>query len=148
MYKLNKKKGFNLIEVICSITLFSILFMITLTIGVKVLNIKKYNKEINNYTLVMEEIKNRMIYNSTYNEIERLNLEHKYYISKEDINLDKLRQKDLIDIFIESKPFQEPYLVISIEEGYILKLNLKLYAKVNNNINIMECEFYKGKYKR
>lgn len=148
MYKLNKKKGFNLIEVICSVTLFSILFMITLTIGVKVLNIKKYNKEINNYTLVMEEIKNRMIYNSTYNEIEQLNLEHKYYISKEEINLDKLRQKDLIDIFIESKPFQEPYLVISIEEGDVLKLNLKLYAKVNNNTNIMECEFYKGKYKR
>jgi hypothetical protein len=112
------------------------------------MKLKKYNKEINNYTLVMEEIKNRMIYNSTYNEIERLNLEHKYYISKEDINLDKLRQKDLINIFIESKPLQEPYLVISIEEGYVLKLNLKLYAKDNNNINIMECEFYKGKYKR
>jgi prepilin-type N-terminal cleavage/methylation domain len=148
MCKSNKKNGFNLIEVMCSVTLFSILFMITLTIGVKVLKIKKYNKEINNYSLAMEEIKNRMIYNSTYNELQQLKLENRYYISEENINFDKLRQKDLIDMFIETKPLQESYLVISIEEGMVLKVNLKLYAKVNNDINIMECEFYKGEYKR
>lgn len=148
MYKLNKKKGFTLIEVLCSITLLSVLFMIILTMELKVLKVEKYNKQINNYTLFMEEIKNVMIYNSTYDEIEKLNLEHKYYISEENIDFDKLREKGVINMFVETKPLKDPYLVISIEDGKVLKVNLKLYANIINNTKVMECEFYKGKYKK
>jgi len=148
MYKLNEKKGFTLIEVLCSITLFSVLFMIILTMQLKVVKIQKYNKQIDNYTLFMEEIKNVMIYNSTYDEIEKLNLENKYYISEENIDFDKLREKGVINMFVETRPLKEPYLVISIEEGKVLKVNLKLYANIINNTKVMECEFYKGKYKK
>lgn len=148
MYKLNKKKGFTLIEVICSITLFSILFMITLTMSVKVLEIKNYNKKINNYSVVMEEIKNTMIYNATYDEIKKLNLEYRYYIDIENIDFDEIREKGTANMFAETKPLKDTYLAISVEDGNVLKVNLKLYTKVNNDTKIMECEFYKGKYKR
>lgn len=148
MYRLNKKKGFTLIEVLCSITLLSVLFMIILTMELKVLKVEKYNKQINNYTLFMEEIKNVMIYNSTYDEIEKLNLEHKYYIPEENIDFDKLREKGIINMFVETKPLKDSYLVISIEDGKVLKVNLKLYANIINNTRVMECEFYKGKYKK
>jgi prepilin-type N-terminal cleavage/methylation domain-containing protein len=148
MYRLNKKKGFTLIEVLCSITLFSVLFMIILTMELKVLKVEKYNKEINNYSPILEQIKNTMIYNSTYDEIEKLNLEHKYYMSEENIDFDKLREKGVINMFVETRPLKEPYLVINIEEGKVLKVNLKLYANIINNTRVMECEFYKGKYKK
>jgi prepilin-type N-terminal cleavage/methylation domain len=148
MYKLNKRKGFTLIEVLCSITLFSVLFMITLTMELKVLKVEKYNKQINNYSSIMEQIKNTMIYNSTYDEIEKLNLEHKYYMSEENIDFDKLEEKGVINMFVETKPLKNPYLVISIEDGNVLKVNLKLYANIINNTKVMECEFYKGKYKK
>lgn len=148
MYKLNKKKGFTLIEVLCSITLYAILFMITLTMGVKVFEIQKYNKKINNYFVVMEGIKNTMIYNATYDEIKKLNSEYRYYMPIENIDFDELREKGVTNMFVETKPLKDSYVVISVEDGNVLRVNLRLYTRINNNTNTMECEFYKGKYKR
>jgi len=148
MFRSNKKKGITLIEVICSITLFAILFMITLTMELQVLKVQRYNKQTNKYALFMEEIKNIMIYNATYDELKRLKSENRYYISTENIDFDKLIEKDVMNMFIETKPLKEPYLEVGVEDGKVLKVNFKLYAKVINNIIVMECEFYKGKYKR
>lgn len=148
MYRLNKKKGFTLLEVMSSITLFSILFMIIITMELKVLKVEKYNKEINYYSIVVEEIKNAMIYNSTYDEIKKLNLEHKYYIPTENINFQEFGAKDVTDMFVETKPLEEPYIEISVEDGKVLKVNFRFYGNVLNNRIVMGCEFYKGKYKR
>lgn len=148
MYKLNKKKGFSLVEVMCSITLFSILFMITLTIELKVLKLEKYNKEINNYSIVVEEIKNTMIYNFTYDDLKKISLEHKYYMPIENIGFDKIETKGVTNMFVETKPLKDPYIKISIDDGKVLKVNFKLYTEAINNKIVMECEFYKGKYKR
>lgn len=148
MFKLSKKKGFTLIEVLSSITLFAVLFMIILSMQLSVSRLERYNKQLANYSVFMEELKNVMIYNSTYNEIMKLNLEHRYYISKENIDFEKVREKGFMKLFVETKPLEEPYLALNVEEGKVLKINLKLYTRFINNTKIMECEFYKGKYKK
>lgn len=144
----NSKKGFTLIEVLCSVTLFAVLFMIVLTMQINVLKVQRYTKQVNSYSLFMEELKNTMIYNSTYDEIEKLNLEHRYYIPEENIDIDKLREQGVINMFVETKPLKEPYLEIKIENDKVLRVNLKLYVNVINSTKVMESEFYKGKYKR
>lgn len=148
MFKLSKKKGFTLIEVLSSITLFAVLFMIILSMQLSVSRLERYNKQLTNYSVFMEELKNVMMYNSTYNEIMKLNLEHRYYISKENIDFEKVREKGFTKLFVETKPLEEPYLALNVEEGKVLKINLKLYTRFINNTKIMECEFYKGKYKK
>lgn len=148
MLKLNSKKGFALIEVLCSITLFAVLFMIVLTMEISVLKVQRYTKQLNSYSLFMEELKNTMIYNSTYDQIEKLNLEHRYYISEENIDISKLRELGPINMFVKTKPLKAPYLEINIEDGKVLKVDLKLYAKFINSTKVMESEFYKGHYKR
>lgn len=142
------KKGFTLIEVLCSMTLSAVLFMMVLTIQIDVLKVQRYNRQVNSYSVFMEELKNTMIYNSTYDEIEKLNLESRYYIVEENIDTDKLRERGVINLFTEVKPLKEPYLIINIENGKVLKVDMKLYAKVINNTKVMECVFYKGKYKK
>lgn len=148
MFKLSKKKGFTLIEVLSSITLFAVLFMIILSMQLSVSRLERYNKQLANYSVFMEELKNVMMYNSTYNEIMKLNLEHRYYISKENIDFEKVREKGFTKLFVETKPLEEPYLALNVEEGKVLKIKLKLYTRFINNTKIMECEFYKGKYKK
>ena len=148
VFKSNKKKGFTLMEVLFSIQLFGTLFMIALTMQLSVIKVERETKQINNYSLFMEQIKNTMIYNSTYDEIQNLNLQNRYYISEEFISVDKIRDKNIVNLFVETKPSKEPYLVVNIEDGKVLKINLKLHAKAINNFKIMECEFYKGKYKK
>lgn len=148
MFRSNKKKGFTLVEVLCSITLFAVLFMITLTMQLQALKVEKYNKQINKDALLMEEIKNIMIYNATYDELKRLKVENRHYMDTEGIDFDKLTGKEIMNMFVETKPSKEPYLEINIEDGKVLKINFKFYGKGIDNTTIMECEFYKGKYKR
>lgn len=148
MWKLNHKKGFTLIEVLCSITVFSILFMAALSIEINSLKIKKLNSELYSYSLFMEEIKNIMIYNCSYNKLQKLSLENKYYISKENMQIGKIKEKGIEGLFQQVLPSEKPYLVMIVEGDKVLKAKLKLYIKYLNSEKIMECEFYKGKYKR
>lgn len=148
VFKSNKKKGFTLMEVLFSIQLFATLFMIALTMQLSVIKVERQIKQINNYSLFMEQIKNTMMYNSTYDEIQNLNLQNRYYISEEFISIEKIRDKNIVDLFVKTRPEKEPYLVVNIEDGKVLKIHLKLHAKAINNFKFMECEFYKGKYKK
>lgn len=148
LWNLNIKKGYSLIEVICSITLFSTLFLAILSIQVNNLKIKKVSNQIYNYTVFMEAAKNNIIYNCSYEDIERLNFEKRYYISKENLQVDKIKEKGVENLFTADRPLKDSYLMLNIEEGKVVKLNLKLYEKIRNDTKIMECEFYKGKYKR
>ena len=144
----NINKGYSLIEVICSITVFSILFITILSIQLNNLKLKKTSNEIHNNTIFMEAAKNNIIYNCSYDEIQKLALENRYYISKENIQEDKIKEKGITNLFAQDKPSEEPYIAIDIEQGKVLKLNLKLYTKIKDNTKVMECEIYKGKYKR
>lgn len=147
-WNLNIKKGYSLIEVICSITLFSTLFITILSMQVNNLRIKKVSSEIYNCDVFMEAAKNNIIYNCSYDEIRKLDFEKKYYISKENLQIDKIKEKGIQNLFVANKPLDGSYLMINIEEGKVVKLNLKLYEKIRNDTKIMECEIYKGKYKR
>ncbi len=96
----------------------------------------------------MEAAKNNIIYNCSYDEIQKLDFEKKYYISKENLQIDKIKDKGIQNLFVTEKPLEGSYLVINIEEGKVMKLNLKLYEKIRKDTKVIECEFYKGKYHR
>ncbi|MCT8976047.1 type II secretion system GspH family protein [Clostridium sp. CX1] len=148
MWTLKTKKGFTIVEVLCSITIFSILFMTSLTIVLDSLKLKKYSSKTEQYSMFMEELKNNMIYNTSYKDLQSLNGEGKYYVTEEKIDKGNIKETSIKNMFTNSRPLKEPYLVLRIEEGNVLKVNLKLYIKQFNRLRIMECEFYKGKYKR
>lgn len=146
--KLRTKNGFTLIELLCSMAVFSILFMATLTLQIDSLKLKKYNKQLATYSIFIERLKNTMIYNTTYNELQELSLKRKCYITRDRILSNSISDIGIVSLFSDTKPLEEPYLILNVEDGKVLKVNLKLYTKVFNNIKVMECEFYKGKYNR
>ncbi|MDW8799599.1 type II secretion system protein [Clostridium sp. A1-XYC3] len=148
MWTLKTKKGFTIVEVLCSITIFSILFMTSLTIALDSLKLKKYNSKTEQYSMFMEELKNNMIYDTSYEDLKGLHGEGKYYVTEDKIGKGNIKETSIKNMFTSSRPLKEPYLVLRIEEGDVLKVNLKLYIKQFNRLRIMECEFYKGKYKR
>ncbi|WP_411679216.1 prepilin-type N-terminal cleavage/methylation domain-containing protein [Clostridium thailandense] len=147
-WNLSIKKGYSLIEVMCSITIFSTLFITVLSIQINNLKIKSINNEIYNYSVFLEAAKNNIMYNCSYDEIQKLDFEKKYYISKENLQIDKIKDKGIQNLFVTEKPLDGAYLVINIEEGKVMKLNLKLYEKIRKGTKVIECEFYKGKYHR
>ncbi len=148
MWILKIKKGFTLIEVMCTIALFSILFITCLSIQLNTLTVKKYNESIIKYSLYMEYIKNNIMGNFTHEDIENLKTQNRYYISKENIDLENFREKKLRTLFTETSLKEKPYLVMSIEGDMVYKINLKLYTNILKKEKVIECEFFKGKYKK
>lgn len=146
--KISVKRGFTLIEVLCSITVLSILFMTALSIQLNSVKIKKYNKDLYNSILIMEHIKNDIIYNCSYDEIVYLNNMNKRYISCSGLNFYSIKGNNLLDLVSEAVPDKEPYIVLSISEGEVLKVNLQFYKNIYGRIKVQECEFYKGNYKK
>ncbi|AKN34010.1 hypothetical protein Ccar_25520 [Clostridium carboxidivorans P7] len=148
MLILKKKKGFTLIEVLCAITLFSTLFITCLRTELNALTLEKYNQSMKKYLVCMEYIKNNMIYNFNYNDIQNLKDQGRYYCSINTEELDNIKGENLSKLFTKSKPGNKPYMVMSIDGEKVYKVNLKLYVQILNKERIMECEFYKGKYKK
>lgn len=142
------KKGFTLIEVLCSITIFSILFMTAISIQLNSFKVKKYNKDLYNSILIMEYIKNNIIYNCSYDEIMYLNSMNKRYISCNDLNFHSIKDNNLINLVSDAVPDEEPYVVLSISGAEVLKVNLQFYENIYGSIKVRECEFYKGNYKK
>ena len=65
MSKSINKKGFTMLEVLCSLGIFSTIFFCMMSFGVTSLNIKKDIKTINKNVAIMECLKNNIIYSMT-----------------------------------------------------------------------------------
>lgn len=148
MLILKKKKGFTLIEVLCAITLFSTLFITCLRTELNALSLKKYNQSMKKYLVCMEYIKNNMIYNFSYNDIQNLKNQERCYCSINAGNLDKFKGENLNNLFVKSRPENKSYLVMNVDGDRVYKVNLKLYVQILKEERILECEFYKGSYKK
>lgn len=145
LLELKSKKGFSLIEVICSIAIFlifSCLIFNTRTLWSKVHSL---STEYNIATLFIDGLRNEMIYNSSYKDIEKLLGEQRFYVNKENIQLKELYAKGL-DVFQKEKPKDNIYITAEIQNGDVLNIKLNLSSETLKN-KVIECEFIKGKYK-
>lgn len=148
MLKSKTKKGFTLIEVLCSLCIFYIMFTAALTTQCSSINIRKNNIDLKNYCLFFEALRNNMEYNALYDEILQLKSDGKFYVSSEKIDIDTIKNSNLTNMFSNTIPAMEPYVKVSISEGDILKVNISLFYKLFNTEQNLQCIFYKGKYKR
>lgn len=148
MLKSKTKKGFTLIEVLCSLCIFYIMFTAALTTQCSSINIRKNNIDLKNYCLFFEALRDNMEYNALYDEILQLKSDGKFYVSSEKIDIDTIKNSNLTTMFSNTIPATEPYVKVSISEGDILKVNISLFYKLFNTEQNLQCIFYKGKYKR
>lgn len=147
MLKSMSKRGFTLVEVLCSLGVFSIIFICMMSYEVTSLNMKKSIKNMNDNVLIMEAVKNNIIYSMTYEELEQLKKDNRIFINKEDMTLDKI-QKTIKNVFSKQAYVENSYIELSF-----LKCEFKVYSlriflhEVNSNENIeLQCNFYKGCY--
>ncbi|WP_446899343.1 type II secretion system protein [Clostridium sp. LBM24168] len=141
------KKGFVLIEILCSISVFAILFNTALHIQLNTYNIKKHNEKVINYTYEMKYIKDSMIYSMGYEDILKLWNSGKKYIGLKNISDYDYEGTDVMNLFSD-KNFGSEYIQMEIECGEVLKIHLKLNADIYGTQSLEECEFYKGNFKR
>ncbi|MBU3180138.1 type IV pilus modification PilV family protein [Clostridium psychrophilum] len=145
MSKLTSKKGFTLIEVLCSLGVFSIIFTCMMSYELASINMKKDVKILNNNVLIMETLKNNIIYSMTYEELSKLQNDNKLFINSENITFDRIRTP-VVDLFSNTMTINKSYIKLSFikSELKVYSLNLSLYTGIPNSALVLQCNFYKG----
>ncbi|ERI91315.1 prepilin-type cleavage/methylation protein [Clostridiales bacterium oral taxon 876 str. F0540] len=146
MLKLNKKPGFMLIEVLCSISIVLILLTVILASALNTRKLQDINKKKYEYVTVMDAVKNEMLLNRTYDDIKKLYSENKKIIHKEQLTLSSIQNTELQDLFNENTKAEDTYLLLGVIDGKVLTINLELHAKVNSKEEVITCSFSKGNY--
>lgn len=147
MLKSMSKRGFTLVEVLCSLGVFSIIFICMMSYEVTSLNMKRSIKSMNDNVLIMEAVKNNIIYSMTYEELVELKKDNRIFINKENMTLNKI-QGTVKNVFSRQAYVENPYIELSFLkcEFKVYSLRLSLHEE-NENHNIeLQCNFYKGCY--
>lgn len=147
MWKLNSYKGFTMIETVCSLAVFSILFYSTVYLEANTIRLKRHNKEMENNTELLNIIETNLRCNTGYDEINNLfKQKDTLYINKQNLNIESLKNNFTIDNLLTGEfPKEVPYIRMNIEKGEVLKIVLQL--KYNDNSQVLEDQFYKGDYR-
>jgi prepilin-type N-terminal cleavage/methylation domain-containing protein len=153
MLKSKNKRGYTLIEVVCALTVLSILLLAAMSIELNYFSAKKYNKALITSTHFMEALKNNIMDKYSYVQINNLVTNKNYYISKEKMSLDRLKETSFISNLLVQAPLEvvnleKPYVVIRKESGDGRCINIKLTAYIQNNSSTetLQMEFLKGDY--
>jgi hypothetical protein len=146
MWKLSKKQGISLIEVVCTIGIISLVAGFIMTMHLSVLKIKAYNREKSKCLFALEALKEEIIHNYTYEEIRQLSVRHKNIINNDQLIVDNIKDFDLEDLVSDSRNSEKSYLEINVEDGFILKIEFRLHVLRNSKEEIYKYEFLKGNY--
>lgn len=147
MWKLNHKKGFVLIEVLCSLILMSLLIngvLIVLTNSVKV---HEYNIRKQKYVSFLDALSKEIEWNLSYDDVIGIRDERRFYMDKSHMDAELLKYSSVEKLFSNDVPIEQPYIGISITGDDILDININLYYKASGNQKNMSISCYKGRYR-
>jgi prepilin-type N-terminal cleavage/methylation domain-containing protein len=146
MLRLNKKSGMSLVEIMCAISVMSILSLCIVTFQLNNLRLSNYNKDRLMYVTALEAIKEEIISNATYNDVLSLSSQNKIYISKDKLNISSIKSLALEQIFNDRCTNPDTYIRLNVTPGEILNIELELHLKLRHAEEVIKCLFYKGNY--
>jgi prepilin-type N-terminal cleavage/methylation domain-containing protein len=147
MWKFNNRKGFALIEVLCSLVLISLLINSVLFVLTNSIKVHEENMSRRKYISFIDALSKEIEWNWNYEDITDIKNKQSFYIDKSHMDLEVLRSNIPEKIFTCILPLEQPYIKVSISDGNILTVNINLYYKAfgeQKNINI-NC--YKGRFR-
>jgi len=125
MFK-SSKKGFSIIEVLCSMCILSITIVINTSLILNSLTIKRHNDNLQKYSYFVEALKNNLVYNLKFENLKLLESK-KLYINENDFQMDILKENRLDEVIKYSSPDTEGYIELMLneeEENYIISIKL------------------------
>ncbi len=147
MWKLNSKKpGFTIIEVMCSFTVFTILFLTAMSIRLCTIKMQYYDDQIELYTEYIQDARTEILSNTSNEQLNKLIDDGKIYIDKDQLNEGCLTSGNINILFTSSVPDREPYLKISATDGDLEEIKIVIYADVVGKQENISTDFYKGNY--
>lgn len=146
MWILKKSKGYSLLEVMCSVGIFTMIITAMVPVVNYTFKIKNIEREVTQYSNLLHCIKNEMISNLDNEDLEHISSERKEYITSDKLQVDSLRENPLKDILVREAPDKKPYGEIIVENEDVYKIKIIIHYQSYNEEKEVVCEFVKGKY--
>jgi prepilin-type N-terminal cleavage/methylation domain-containing protein len=146
MWKYKIKKGFTLLEVMISISVFSILFLTSISLQLNTVKIKAYNEKLNNSRQLVELVGNKLLYNSEYAYLKEIAAEKKEYINKKNLDVQIMRECDIRHVLESAVENSDAYIQVRITGEEVLKIELELHARIFGKAEVVRWHFFKGNY--
>lgn len=142
-WKLNKN-AFTIIEVLCSMTLFSLMAITAASVVTVSYRLKLYNENLRKYACFVEGLKNNIAYNLKEEELLYIKQNEESFIYKENINMENLKKKNLKEMLCKNIPKEEPYIHVNVEKvaDKHKQYNISILLKTSDN-KYIKCDFDK-----
>ena len=141
-----KNKGFTIIEVLCSLSILSMLFSYIIFFELNNIRTKKYIEVKNENIKLLEASVSELSNNCSYNDLLALYNSKQIYICKDKLNFDSIMNYDIKSNVTEDLVNEEPYIILSFDKDKVIKVTATLYFKFINKEERIKWEFYKGNY--
>lgn len=144
MLKLKNKRGFTLVEAICSIGIFSILLLVAVEIKINQIKLSKINHETIRYTYFLDALKKELVSNASEEQIIELEAKGKVYVPKEKIEEDN-SIVDVNSVFLAKNDMNKfPYIILHSQiENNHFKVTLIMYTKFYGKEKVYTCKLTK-----
>lgn len=148
MWKLkSKKSGFTVIEVMCALTLFTVIFTISVSIRFCTAQINIYNTKMERYINYISQVKSEMLNNMSDEDMSFMLNSEELYIDKKSMENEQIKDSSLTRIVTKNLPREKPYMKISLVNGSLIAVNLELYTDILKKEEVIHCKFYKAAVK-
>ncbi|EDS77794.1 putative conserved protein [Clostridium botulinum C str. Eklund] len=149
---IHKKKGLCILEPLYALAVLSIFIVYLSNIQIKTFHLKNYNDCTNGYVQLLENLKNTLKYNFSYEELEAFLVKDKHqnklYINKDNLNIEAIKENKINNLISTNKLSEIPYAQITISsmEKGVIRVDLNLKIKCNGKMENIDSYFYKGDY--
>ncbi|AJA47953.1 prepilin-type N-terminal cleavage/methylation domain-containing protein [Clostridium pasteurianum DSM 525 = ATCC 6013] len=139
----SKKLGFTLIEVMCALSIFTLIFMTAISIRFSTVKMRVHNEKMEKYIESINGVKNEILSNSSDEEIKSMLNLGEVYIDKNNIDIESIRDKKITEVITTLPSYEKPYMKISLSRDNLIAVNLELYADILRKEESIVCKFYK-----
>ena len=146
MLMLINKKGYSIIEVLCSLMLISLL--VPLIFKIQLMTIKKHKYiEVREYKISMlQAVENELYYNCSYSQIVKLVSSNNKYIIEDNLNFNYVYEHNIYEVFVDKLGTNNLGLEINVDMSSVLKITLQIKYEFYGKEESVTCTFSKGDY--
>lgn len=141
-----KKNGFTIIEVMCSLSVFTILFLTAMYIRLCTIKMQVYDDKVELYTEYIQDVKTEILSDLSNSQLDEILKQGKMYISNEKLNEEYLKNNNVDSLFTTDYTVSKPYLQMSAINGDIEKITLIMHVDILGTQENVTTNFYKGNY--
>ncbi|WP_373898366.1 hypothetical protein ACER0A_007525 [Haloimpatiens sp. FM7315] len=147
-----RSKGFCITEVMCSIAIFSIIVIIVFNTHIVLRKNMCKDKKLREYSCISSGVKYSILKNCSYESIKEIKAKGNIYLEDENLNPDRIIEKNILDLLKTSPPKEKPFVELKIKEDEnayndtVIVIKIILHYSIEDRQYDISSEFLKGKY--